>query len=501
MTSALTSLLQTSAPLLGVTVLWHPVAARIGEQFIGQGGGVIEVSRFLPLFRKLGGDGLPLGERSLTRDPLLLRLDAADGVEITVPHTRMVVELNGRSITGRAYVSRAQIDAGVVLGLGGTILLCLHWMRTLPKANAMRGLLGVSSAAIKMRDQIHQVAATDLAVLLLGETGTGKEIAARAIHSAGKRANAPLVSVNMAALNEALAAADLFGAVKGAYTGAQHAREGLFAEAAGGTLFLDEIGDTPATIQPMLLRVLESGEYRPLGARANLHSTARLIAATDQDLEKKAFNQPLLRRLEAFVIRVPALRERREDIGLLIVHFLNEWELEEGGGSKLSVSLVSQLCQYDWPGNIRQLANVVRRVCIGLRAGDMPSFDMLVRAPGARPHPSAEPARETKAAPAAVSPAPQRTRLSDLSNQAVIDAMEHHAWQIQGAAQELGISRPSLYKLLEAHPEIRRVEAIPAEEIRAALKAHRGDLSRCASALKTPSEALRRHLRMAVAAG
>ncbi len=499
MTSVLASLTQASAPLLGLTILWHPQAARIGEQFIGPGGaGSVELSRFLPLFRKLGGDAAPLGERSVTRDPVLLRRDGDDGLHIVLPHGRMAVELNGVAVAGQARLTRAQIDAGALLALGGTIVLCVHWMRTLPKANAMPGLLGVSSAAIKMRELIRQVAATDLAVLLLGETGTGKEIAAQAIHAAGRRAAAPLVSVNMAALNEALAAADLFGAVKGAYTGAQHAREGLFAEAAGGTLFLDEIGDTPAPVQPMLLRVLESGEYRPLGARVSLRSTARLIAATDQDLEAKAFNQPLLRRLEAFVIRIPPLRERREDIGLLILHFLREWEADTAQAAPLPAALVSQLCLYDWPGNIRQLANVVRRICIGLRAGDLPAFESLVRAPDARAPSAAQPAQPAPADPQR-QPAP-RTRLADLSDQDVLEAMESQAWQIQGAAQELGISRPSLYKLLETHPQIRRPEAIPAEEIRAALAQHGGDLARCASALKTPSEALRRHLRIAVPA-
>ncbi|WP_317201934.1 sigma-54-dependent transcriptional regulator, partial [Janthinobacterium sp.] len=381
MTSVLASLSQASAPLLGLTILWHPLAERVGQQFIGPGGaGDVELSRFLPLFRKLGGEGAPLGERSVTREPLLLRRDAEDGVAISVPHSRMVVELNGEVIAARAHVTRAQIESGAVLALGGAIVLCLHWMRALPKANALPGLLGVSGAAIRMRDLIRQVAATDLSVLLLGETGTGKEIAAQAIHAAGKRAGAPLVSVNMAALNEALAAADLFGAVKGAYTGAQQARQGLFAEAADGTLFLDEIGDTPAAIQPMLLRVLESGEYRPLGARVNLRSAARLIAATDQDLETMAFNQPLLRRLEAFVIRVPALRERREDIGLLILHFLREWETATGEAAAPPAALVAQLCRHDWPGNLRQRAHVVRRICIGLRAGEAPAFAALVRA-------------------------------------------------------------------------------------------------------------------------
>ncbi|MES2740902.1 MAG: sigma 54-interacting transcriptional regulator [Pseudomonadota bacterium] len=512
--------------LLGLTILWHPQAERIGEQCIAADAKGIEMSRFSPLFRRLGTQqaATPLAERGITRAPLTIRRDAADHVTISVPDSRMVVECNGVTVTESVRLDSLQVERGVVLGLGGVILVCLHWMATLPRSDSGSALTGVGSAAIKLRELVRQAAATDLSVLLLGESGSGKEVAAQAIHAASARAGAPLVAVNMAALNESLAAADLFGAAKGAYTGAQTVRNGYFAEADGGTLFLDEIGDTPSTIQPMLLRVLETGEYRPLGAPANRRSTARLIAATDQDIETRPFNQPLLRRLEAFVIRVPPLRERREDIGLLIVQVLEQWRAQSGQPVTVPAALASQLCNYDWPGNIRQLGNVVRRICIALSAGDTDAarFEVLVRRPAERaaaPTPALGPA--TGAAPADTStvsatvtaavtaavtatdtaaharPDGKRVKLSELSEAQVLEAMEACHWMIRGAAQLLGISRPSLYKLLAEHPAIRDVEAIPPEEVAVAYRQSQGDVRRCASLLKTPSEALRRHLNRA----
>ncbi len=508
--SPLSALRQDANPLLAVTIVWHPDFSRIGEQFIGgDSAAVIELSRFMPLFRSPGGEGLALGLSGISRDPLRLVRDSENGLEIIPSSSRMVVELNGVEIHDAQILSAGQIEFGQILGLGRSILLCIHWMRCLPKNNPVTGFLGVGSAAIMARDQISQVAGTELPVLLLGETGTGKEIAARAIHAMGQRANRPMVTVNMAALNEALAAADLFGAVKGAYTGAQTARKGLFGEAEGATLFLDEIGNTPASIQPMLLRVLEGGDYRPLGAQQDQQSTARLIAATDQDLDSDTFNQALLRRLESFVIHLPPLRARREDIGVLIQHLLKVNVQTAGLDLSSMHSLVTEFACYNWPGNIRQMAHVLKRAMLALQMGEMPTFASLVKVSPDRITSSymastAISARAATTVAAVASPTPTptplsinavRKKLTELSETEVLAAMEENDWTIQAAAQQLGISRPSMYKLLEAHSQIRRVEQIGIEEIRQSLADSAGDVERCAALLKTPTEALRRHLR------
>ncbi len=462
-------------PILALTVLWHPDAGRVGAQYLEpEARGVVELSRFLPLFAHAGEDGLGIGHGGVSRLPVRITREADGRLSLAPPDSRMAVEVNGIEIHQPVVLDAAQLEHGVVLGLGRAVLLCLHWTDRLPRDNKVPGLLGVSSSAIKVRELIRAVAATDMPVLLLGETGTGKEVAARAIHGLGRRAAAPLVAVNMAVLNEGLAAAELFGAARGAYTGAQSARAGLFAEADGATLFLDEIGNTPANVQPMLLRVLESGQYRAVGGDTDRSSSARVIAATDQDLTGQDFNQALLRRLERFVIALPPLRARREDIGVLMVHCLE--------GEALPFAFVSACANYDWPGNVRQLAHVLGRVLLELQAGQEPVFEAFVNV--------------RRAAPATLAAVPGKRRaLGEFDEEEILAALHNNGWRIQGAAGELGISRPSMYKLIEAHPAIRRPEDIGADELAENLEKSGGDVERCAAVLLTPAEALRRHLR------
>ncbi|CAN7378043.1 sigma-54-dependent transcriptional regulator [Duganella sp. LjRoot269] len=484
---------ESSCKLLGLTILWHPDQARVGQQFLGpDGAGEMEVSRFFPLFCQPGKEGAPLEHRCIARAPIGISRDAADGIRIKPPESRMTLVVDGftvgEELRGDLYFADHDIARGIVIELGATVLVCMHWIRRLPKANDFPGLLGVSSAVVTLRDQIRLVARTGMHVLLLGETGTGKDVAARSIHGASARARAPLVAVNMATLNESLAAADLFGSVKGAYTGAQTDRQGLFADAGDGTLFLDEIGDTPAAVQPMLLRVLDSAEYRPVGARADVRTHARLICATDQDLAARGFNQALRRRMEAFVIRVPPLRERLEDIGILVRYFLQMWMEDHGERIDLPFAFVRELCGDSWPGNIRQLAHVVRRAALAVQAGEVPLLANFTQPSQT----SVE--RQVEQAGADASPV-RRARLTDVDQEAVLQAMHNNGWRVSGAAQELGVSRPSMYKLIEMHPAIRRVEAIDMEELRQALERHAPDIDRCAAALRTPFEPLRRHLR------
>jgi len=460
--------------LLTLTILWHPDSSRIGEQCIaGAPGGVLELSRYTPLFSRPGAEGLPLGHGSISREPLrIARID--DGVSLQAPLSRMTTELNGREIGASVALDHADLERGQVIALGRTVLLCLHWSTVLPKANEVQGLHGVGSAAVMLRDQVRMVARSDLPVLLLGETGTGKEVVARAIHALGARAGARLVTVNMAALNESLAAAELFGAARGAYTGALGERKGLFGEASGATLFLDEIGNAPACVQPMLLRVLEGGDYRPLGAAQELRSTARILAATDQRLDGAHFNQALLRRLEGVVIQLAPLRSRREDIGVLIQQLYPA----DDGRVDLPCSLVAELACYDWPGNVRQLARVLQRTALMVKGGVTPRFDQLVQA-----LPAADAGKRVP-----------RRKPSELSDDELVEALARHGWILRSTAEFLGISRPSLYKRLDRHPSIRRAEGIEPGEIGRAWAGAQGDVERCAAALKTLAGPLRRQL-------
>lgn len=468
--------------LLAITIVWHPQRERVGEQHIAaEADSDIALTRYAPLFWRPDGDGAPLGHSGVSRAPLRLVRDDADGVTVIAPVSRMRVELNGLAMDHTVHLDAAQLTRGQILTLGRVVVLCVHWMGALPRHHAVPGLVGVGGAAMAMREHIELAARSDTPVLLLGETGTGKEVAARAIHALSRRAGARLVTVNMAALNESLALADLFGAAKGAYTGAHAERQGWFGEADDATIFLDEIGNAPASVQPMLLRVVDQGDYRPLGAPRDRRSSARLIAATDQNLDAASFNQALLRRLEGFVIQLPPLRARREDIGVLVAHVL----AAQGWRGELPTDLIVAFATYDWPGNVRQLVHATRRAVLQMRNGVVPPLDQLIL-PG--------PASPGGAMPAATA-APPRQKPSDLSDRQVLEAMSRHGWMIRAAAQALGISRPSMYKLLERHAQIRPAPAIPTDEIEHAMAACGGDLARCAAMLRTPVEPLRRHVR------
>jgi two-component system response regulator HydG len=230
--------------------------------------------------------------------------------------------------------------------------------------------LGVTPSIVDLRRDIERAAAAPFAVLIHGESGSGKELVARAVHHGSQRKDAPFVAVNCTALPESLLESELFGHSRGAFTGATAARSGLFVEASGGTLFLDEIGDMAPPLQAKLLRVVQLGEVRPVGADESRRVDVRLIAATHQNLEKKVedgtFRQDLYYRLNVVPLAVPALRERNEDIPLLVEHFLarsrerNPHAIVERLSSELSLALTG----YPWPGNVRELENVIERLIV-----------------------------------------------------------------------------------------------------------------------------------------
>jgi len=228
-------------------------------------------------------------------------------------------------------------------------------------------MVGESAAAKRLREQIAQVAPTDSTVLIQGETGTGKELVARAIHAASRRREGALVAVNCAALPRELVESELFGHEKGAFTGATQQRRGRFELADGGTLFLDEVGELPLEAQAKLLRVLQSGEFDRVGGARPLHADVRVIAATNRNLQGPGFRSDLYYRLDVFPIAVPALRERRADIPALARHFAAKAARKLGRSPALPPTFIERAEAYDWPGNIRELENMVERALI---AGD-----------------------------------------------------------------------------------------------------------------------------------
>jgi transcriptional regulator with PAS, ATPase and Fis domain len=207
---------------------------------------------------------------------------------------------------------------------------------------------------------------SDLPVLILGESGTGKELVARAVHNSGRRVSEPFVSIDCGALPENLVESELFGYRRGAFTGADHDKEGLFVAAAGGTLFLDEIGNMAPALQAKLLRALQEREIRPLGETKSIPVRARLLAATNMNLREEArqgrFRQDLLFRINALVLELPPLRERKSEIPLLVAHFLKKTAERYGHGlSRVSEEALQAFHRYNWPGNIRELENCIER--------------------------------------------------------------------------------------------------------------------------------------------
>ncbi len=227
-------------------------------------------------------------------------------------------------------------------------------------------LIGRSPAMQEIYRALARLTQTDLTVMITGESGTGKELVARVLHDHGKRRHGPFVAINMAAIPRELIESELFGHEKGAFTGAQMRTQGRFEQAEGGTLFLDEIGDMPLEAQTRLLRVLQQGEYTTVGGRTPIKTNVRIIAATHRDLKSQIqqglFREDLFYRLNVVPVRIPPLRERTEDIGDLVRHFLRLASREGLGQKSIESAAVERLKEHPWPGNVRELENFVRRV-------------------------------------------------------------------------------------------------------------------------------------------
>ncbi len=242
-------------------------------------------------------------------------------------------------------------------------------LRELVDVSAPGAMIGESPIMQRLRYTIQAVANSDYTVLIRGESGTGKEVVARAIHKASQRAQQPFMAVNCPAIPEHLLESELFGHVKGAFTGAEGERKGLFAAVDSGTLLLDEIGDISANIQTKLLRVLQEGEIRPVGANVNIAVSTRVLASTNQDLEAriadKSFREDLYYRLNVLSVTVPPLRERTEDIPLLTHHFLRQACRDMGAEEKaVAPDVLAYLSRKSWPGNVRELQSYVRRLVV-----------------------------------------------------------------------------------------------------------------------------------------
>jgi two-component system nitrogen regulation response regulator GlnG len=506
----------------GLTLLFHPETRRVGERVLLGGlpaGRTVYLSRTEPELAHPGENLFrPLEDRHVSRSPLrLATADETGAIRLSIGESRTRVAADGVPVIDNRVFSPRDLERGVVLELAGRIVLLLHLVPVqafqLPERY---GLVGDSEAILRVRHEVRRVADLDVPVLLRGETGTGKELVAQAIHRASRRRSGPCLSVNMAAIPASLASSELFGAIKGSFTGSTRDHAGFFQRAHGGTLFLDEIGEAPLEVQVMLLRALETGEVQRIGAQELQKVDVRLIAATDTDLERAieegSFRAPLLHRLAGYEILIPPLRERRDDFGRLLFHFLRE-ELRAAGEEHrleppreedqpwMPASVVARLARYDWPGNIRQLHNTVRQIVISSRSFDVvqigPQVERLLReaAPPVPPEDAVlEPTFQEPAAPKKRPPGDYRNP-SEVTEAEVVEALRTSQWEVKQAAEMLGISRPSLYVLMERFPSIRKASDLTRAEILESHTLCHGDLDAMVARLEVSKRGLQQRMK------
>ncbi len=319
---------------------------------------------------------------------------------------------------------------------------------TADRPRSMRGVIGDASVLVDVYRVIDRIASTQCTVLVTGESGTGKELVARAVHDASGRASKPFVAVNCGAIPEALLESELFGHVRGAFTGAHATKPGRFALAQGGTLFLDEVGELPLALQVKLLRVLQAHEYSPVGDSRTYKADVRIVAATNVDLERAAaegtFREDLLYRLNVMQLQVPPLRNRRTDLPALVDHFVGLC-CQRIGRERLPMSdaAMDLLSVYDWPGNVRELENSIERAVLLCAGEEITPRDLPARLANLG----------TERRPAA-SELPNagvdlRAAVEAYENDLIRQALTRTGWNKNQAARLLGLNRTTLVEMLK----------------------------------------------------
>lgn len=491
------------ARLLTLTIAHHPDPERVGERvrlpLLSLAQIRVAIGRGEPSFRSAKHlHANPLHTQFISRKPFWLEGLGDGAVRVDARQSGSHLEVDGATVQTTLDLQLATIERGVTLKVGSHVVLVLHLERELAFSTTPLDdqLIGQTEAMLDVKAAVARVAPDRAAVLIRGETGSGKELVAAAIHEASPRQPRPFVAVNMAAINASLASSELFGHVRGAFSGADQNHDGFFVRAHGGTLFMDEVGDTPNDVQATLLRVLETGEVMPVGGRAPKQVDVRVVAATDADLDRAItdgrFRGPLFYRLAANEIRLPPLRERRADIGRLLYAFLSR-ELSARGRGQLLLNprgeeppwlkarLVARLIRYDWPGNVRQLKSICHALALAcdspegladaeldrLMPSRVPTANGLLRAYAPDPRPDSRITIETEAPPsppktAARSPA-------SITQEELERVLASFEYRLSLAADHFGISRPTMNELVDKHPRLKRAQRLSAEEIQSAL--------------------------------
>jgi two-component system nitrogen regulation response regulator GlnG len=449
----------------------------------------------------------PLGDPFLSRQPCLEFALLDRGIKVTFLTQDLPISIDGKPMQASVTFSEADVARSPIITLGRRITFCLHFAGPpqAPKPNL--GLIGNSDAINEIRNSILSVADLNTPVLIRGETGTGKELTANALVQAGTRASKPFLAVNIGALPRELAAAEIFGHEKGAFTGATHARKGYFHEVDGGTLFLDEIGLATTDVQTALLRVLETGQVRGLGARTSTSVDVRILAATDSITIDGAvagggFSQPLFHRLSSVPIRLPPLREHRQDIGLLFLHFLRQILTQTGDLEKLntpstakrpwlSAQDLTAIAMASWPGNVRQLRNFATELAVANRGASAAHLTpALLSSLASQLPPPSPPAPAHAGIPHQHSTHSTSVPDHQTKHAKLVDALASHDFEPSRAARALRVSRSTIYDHLRKDPTLGLLSRVSDEDFRRQLDECNGDLHLLAKRLRVSYRAV-----------
>ncbi len=500
-----------SASQLLLTVVFHPDPARIGETAVlrpRRAGQTMLLGRQQPLFRhpvssqplSVPAEERPLADPYVSRSALTLKWRGGS-LWVQRGHGDARCRLAGTELATGVGLDPGVLRCGVPIWLGHSVVLLLRLVEVREPPRVPSGrceMIGSSDYSLRLREQIASVATSDLDALILGETGTGKELVAKAVHAGSARAAGRLVSVNLAAIPEALAPAALFGSVRGAFTGADRARRGYFDEAEGGTLFLDEVGDLSPEVQPQLLRALQQREIQVVGGPVR-QADVRVISATDVrvDDDRSDFRAALRHRLGALEIILKPLREHAEDIGELLWHFLGD-ELQRAGRGNLLLGPDSspmdvarwadffhRCVLYDWPGNVRELMNRARQVA-------MASGDRLDPPPAVY---AALAQRREGPTPGGDSGSVSLQPMAAVGEAEFARVWEEERFEVAAVARRLRVSRQAVYRRAEDSPACRMATDVGAEELASALAASGGDLRRAALGLRVSGPGLQARAR------
>jgi DNA-binding NtrC family response regulator len=318
-------------------------------------------------------------------------------------------------------------------------------------------IIGDSEPMLKIYRMIEKVAVTNSTVFILGDSGSGKELVARALHECSPRRDGPFVKVNCAAMTESLLESELFGYVKGAFTGASANKKGLFEAAHGGTIFLDEIGSVHHGMQLRLLRVLQEREIRPVGSSESSPVDVRVIAASNEDMKLKIskgeFREDLYFRLSVIPIQVPPLRQRKEDIPDLVEHFLTQYETENKVKIKISPDAVARLCEYSWPGNVRQLENMIKRLATLNDSGVIEAAELpqeIASSPAAPPPVKVSGSHYHTGDTVLDEVVPLKEHIRRVEESYIRRVVRQNKGDKEKAAKQLGISLATLYRKVES---------------------------------------------------